>query len=158
MTPKITDEQRQALVQHRGAPVQVIDPVTNRAFVLLPAEEYERMRAQLLAEMGSTEPSQLNCEIPTGIRRSMEAFWRDLPQLLPLQSRQRQWVAYHGDERVGFGRGLKELHCACLRRGLKDDEFYVGKIEPHERAPWEEEEIEPSFAQLEDMAPEQSAG
>src|SRR5713226_9311416 len=78
-------------------------------------------------------------DIEPGIRRSMEAYWRDLPQLLPLKSRKRRWVAYHGDERIAFGRGQWELYDECFRRGLREDEFYVGPLEPDEIPPWEPE-------------------
>jgi hypothetical protein len=67
-------------------------------------------------------------EIAPGILRSMQAYWRDLPQLLPLRSRKREWVAYHGDERVGFGRTQTDLYQVCIGRGLRDDEFYIGRI------------------------------
>jgi hypothetical protein len=89
-----------------------------------------------------SQPADELPEIPPGIRRSMEAYWRDLPQLLPLKSRKRQWVAYHGDERVAFGRGQWELYDECFRRGLREEEFYVGPLEMDYQPPWEPEEIE----------------
>lgn len=51
------------------------------------------------------------------------AFYRDLPGLL--KERSRLWVAYSGDERIGFGRTKSELYDSCLRRGLKPHEFIV---------------------------------
>ncbi len=81
-------------------------------------------------------------EIPPGIRRSQEAYWRDLPQLLPLRSRKRAWVAYHLDERVGFGPHKAELCQECHRRGFADDEVYVGRVEPHAEPPWAVIEVE----------------
>jgi len=74
---------------------------------------------------------------PAGIRRSMEAYWRDLPQLLPLRSRKREWVAYHGDERVGFHSDKAELYQECYRRGYKGDEVYIGRLMPQYLPPWE---------------------
>jgi hypothetical protein len=75
-------------------------------------------------------------QIPPGIRRSQEAYWRDLPQLL--QSRHKgQWVAYHGDERVGFARSQDEIYRECFQRGYRDDDFYVARVTPHYHAPWE---------------------
>jgi hypothetical protein len=41
---ELTSEQRQALLQSGDGPVRVIDPSTNRAFVLLREEEYERLK------------------------------------------------------------------------------------------------------------------
>ncbi len=81
-------------------------------------------------------------EIPAGIRRSMEVYWRDLPQLLPLKSRKRRWVAYHGEERIGFGRTQLEAYLECQRRGLRIDEIYIGILEQDEVPPWEPEEID----------------
>lgn len=66
--------------------------------------------------------------VPPMIARSFEAFRRDLPALL--ETHYRQWVVYHGEEQLGFGRTETELHQKCLRRGLKRDEFLVCSIEP----------------------------
>jgi hypothetical protein len=55
--------------------------------------------------------------------QSQEAFYRDLPELLRTYCK--QWVAYHGDERIGFARSKTELYERCLRRGFKEDEFIV---------------------------------
>jgi hypothetical protein len=82
---------------------------------------------------------------PTGVRASQEAYWRDLPQLLSLKSEHRQWVAYHRNERVGFGRTMAELYEECMGRGLKTHDFYVDRLEPRALPPWEEESIEAHF-------------
>lgn len=55
--------------------------------------------------------------------QSEDAFYRNLPELLKTHCR--QWVAYHGDECIGFARTQTELHERCLRRGFKEDEFIV---------------------------------
>jgi hypothetical protein len=62
------------------------------------------------------------------IQQSQDAFRRDLPQLL--RERYRQWVAYHGDERIGFSPSKRELYQECLRRGLQPGTFVVRSIEP----------------------------
>ncbi len=46
MTPKLADDQRQALVEHGGSPVYVVDLATNARYVLLRAEQYESLTAQ----------------------------------------------------------------------------------------------------------------
>ncbi len=74
---------------------------------------------------------------PPGMRRSMEAYWRDLPQMLLLRSRKREWVAYHGDERIGFAKTQWELYDECSRRGIREDEMYIGRLVRHEAPPWE---------------------
>jgi hypothetical protein len=66
--------------------------------------------------------------IPPMVVQSREAFLRDLPRLLG--ERPRQWVAYHGDEQLGFGKTRAELFQACLGRGLNREEFLVCSIEP----------------------------
>ena len=95
------------------------------------------------------EPGPPISEVPPGILHSQEAYWRDLPELLNMKKRGRWWVAYHGDERVGFGRSQAELYQECFRRGFKGDEVYIGRVEPHAEAPWEEIEIE-SFGEFPD--------
>ena len=74
------------------------------------------------------EPSDLELGIPPIISQSQAAFRRDLPRLLA--ERPGQWVAYHGDEQIGFARTKTELYQDCLRRGHKRDEFLVRSIEP----------------------------
>jgi hypothetical protein len=100
----------------------------------------------------STQPQSNSdeWEIPPGILRSMQAYWRDLPQLLPLRSRKREWVAYHGDERVGFARTRAELYQECFRRGIHQGEFYVGRIRKRLEPPWEPIEIEPRYGEIDD--------
>jgi hypothetical protein len=72
----------------------------------------------------------LNLEIPPMIARSQAAFRRDLPELL--KERPWQWVAYHGEERIGFAKSNTELYQRCLARGLAWDQFVVRSIEPED--------------------------
>ena len=67
-------------------------------------------------------------EVAPMVARSQAAFRRDLPELL--RTHYRQWVAYHGDDRIRFGRTQFELYEECYRRGLHDDEFVVRSVEP----------------------------
>jgi hypothetical protein len=73
-----------------------------------------------------TKSALLPIEIPPMIERSQAAFRRDLPELI--KTHYYQWVAYHGDERIGFGRTETALYKECLRRGLKEDEFVVRMV------------------------------
>jgi hypothetical protein len=75
-------------------------------------------------------PAGLNYEISPMIQRSVEAFRRDLPALLQNKKRLGQWVAYHGDRQIGFGKRKTPLYQECLRRGLKIDEFIVRCVAP----------------------------
>ena len=42
----ITPELRQAIEQAAGAPVQITDPETQAAYIIVKAEVYERIRAR----------------------------------------------------------------------------------------------------------------
>jgi hypothetical protein len=116
-----------------------------RHVLLMIARIQEKARTILASETGSSrdtaQPPRSHFEIPPGIRRSQEALRRDLPQLLENRKLFRQWVAYHGDERIGIARDKLTLLRECLRRGLADDQYYIGWIHPTELI--EEEELDP---------------
>jgi hypothetical protein len=50
MTPRLNDEQRQALAESGGGPVEVIDEQANRRYYLVASDEYEKMARLLAAE------------------------------------------------------------------------------------------------------------
>ena len=83
-------------------------------------------------------------EIPSVIQRCQDAFRRDLPALLQDKKRSGEWVAYHGGDRIGFGKSKTELYQQCLRRGLKSDEFVVRCIAPEMPEEIDIEELESS--------------
>jgi hypothetical protein len=143
---ELTPEQQQAVEQ--GEPVRVVDPSMQGAYVLVREEVYERLAGT------SCRPAE---EPPAGIEPqmldSMQAFWRDLPGLLRLRSRQRRYVAYHGHERVGYGRTQTELYRECLARGLRRGEFYVGPLEEREAPPWGSTPLERSLYECDDVPP-----
>jgi len=62
--------------------------------------------------------------------RALRTFWRDLPKLL--ETRSRQWVAYHGEQCLGFANSRTELWQECLERGLHPGEFLIQSIEPED--------------------------
>jgi hypothetical protein len=131
----LTAEQQQAIEQ--GQPVRVVDPLTQGAYVVVRAEVFD----QLLAETPNhaVEP---DIQIAPGILRSMQAFWRDLPELLKVRRNRDKWVAYHGEERVGIAADDVTLIRELVRRKIPDDEYHLATIRPRTLAPWEEEEIE----------------
>lgn len=149
MALELTEQLRQALQAEQQQPIKFVDPATHEQFVLLRWEQYERVRALLEEPADTTAP-----EPPAGMTplmfRSQQAFWRDLPELLKLKSRKRRLVAYHGDERIGFGKTSTELYQMCFRRGLQRGEFYVGLIEPQETPPWGPSVIEESLFEFSD--------
>lgn len=137
MKIELTEHQRQALREREFGPVEVIDPATALTYVILARDQYERMRS--LSETGHQQESRLPdgiLPIPPGVRRSQEAYWRDLPELLCLRSRIHRWVAYHGDERIALGRTATELYQECFKRGLPRNQIFVGILEASEVPPW----------------------
>lgn len=119
-------------VVRQGQPIVIVEPATQEAYVLVPHTEV------LADETRSISP---------GIRRSQEAYWRDLPELLQQKSQRQRWVAYHGDQRIGFGRTSAELYHKCMEQhGLMKGEFYVDRVEPRPQPPWEAEHLEASFS------------
>ncbi len=97
MMVELTEQQRQAVQEQAGGPVEVIDPDTQRAYVLLAREQYQRMCSLVESE---PEPShrvaEVATDIPPGILRSQQAFWRDLPHLLSQRKLRGRWVATTG--------------------------------------------------------------
>ncbi len=129
----LSAEQRRAIGEAGDLPVPIIDPVTHDAYVLVRAEVYAR-----LAGAPQRPAHQPNPEIPPLVLRSQQAFWRDLPELLKDKRNRGKWVAYHGEERVAIRRSDVDAYQECFRRGLKHEEFYVGRIEadPDGIPPW----------------------
>lgn len=128
---ELNAEQRQAVA--KGEPVHIVDPLTHDAYVLVRAEVYERLSGELPRPVGPPNP-----EIPPLVLRSQQAFWQDLPELLKDRRNRGKWAAYHGEERVAVRRSDVEAYQECFRRGLKHEEFYVGRLEPEPEGvpPW----------------------
>jgi hypothetical protein len=139
---ELTEQQHQVLHEQAARPVSVVDPHSQQHYVLLALDEYQRLQA-LLAQQPSLAPPLSG--VPPGIRASQEAYWRDLPELLKLKSSDRQWVAYHRQEQIGFAPTDGELYRECERRGIAIGEFYVDRLEPRALPPWAEEVIDVSF-------------
>ena len=145
MQIEFTEEDR--LRAQRGQPVDVVDPQTNEAYVLIARQHFHEAR---VTPSPAIEEPEL--QIPEGIRISQEAYRRELPELL--KQKYHQWVAYHRNERVGIAYTGKELLEECLKRGLDDDEFFIGWIDP---CGFElEEEIEPRLHHYEGYDDEDS--
>jgi len=81
----------------------------------------------------------LESDPPPMIQKSIDAFRRDLPELL--KTHEGKWVAYHGDEQVGFGRTQTGLYQECFRHGLTRDDFVVAFVEPGAFDPDEQFEV-----------------
>jgi hypothetical protein len=145
---QLTEEQRQALCERSGGPVEVIDPLTRRIYVLVAAEQYARGRP-LPQDESHNEPP---LAVPPGIRRSQEALRCALRQLLCDKRLRGKFIAYAGDERIGIAENDADLIRLCLRRGLQDDQYVIGIIEP--AATRESPEVEYGFAEYDaDLPP-----
>jgi hypothetical protein len=62
------------------------------------------------------------------IEQAYLAFERDA--LLLCKEHRGEWVAYHGDNCVGFAATRAELWQECLRRGVPEGEFWVFSVQP----------------------------
>jgi hypothetical protein len=142
--PALTPELRQEIAKAGGNPVRLEDPETNTAYVLLRAEEYDRLKPGPRPEKVPAE------QVPEGIRRSREAFLRELPGLLARKRLHRRWALYRGDVQIGIARRPEKLLRKGEKLGLRNDEFYLGVIEPHAQEP---EEIERSLFEFEECEP-----
>ncbi len=130
-TTGLTPEQRQLIDQAGDEPVPIEDPETCEDFVLMRRRVYDQLRQPM-----ESHPVD-KIIIPEGIRKSQEAFFRDLPELLKDRKLLGRCVAYHGDERIGIARDDKVLIRECIRRGLKREDYDILIIEPQSAEPEE---------------------
>lgn len=63
-------------------------------------------------------------------QQALRAFERDLPGLWA--ERPGQWVAYQGEQQLGFATQKHLLYQQCFQRGLEEDDFVIFCIEPQE--------------------------
>ncbi len=73
-------------------------------------------------------PSQLPTEVHPMIRLAQDTYRRELPELL--KTHYHQWVVYHGDRRLGFGRSKTKLLREWIARGIPDMEIFAMWVEP----------------------------
>src|SRR5438445_12609562 len=129
MKIELNDEQQQAVQQ--GQPVEIVDPNTDRAYLVIAREAYEPGRA-----LHNQPPSPVSGEdtggIPPGILRSQQAFWYDLPELLKTKRNHGKWVCYHGDQRVGIAGTKTELLRDIHQRNICRGEYYLAVIRHRE--------------------------
>jgi hypothetical protein len=63
-------------------------------------------------------------------QQALETFLRDLPELI--KERPGQFVAYRGEERLGFSKEQYLMYQDCMSRGYDLEEVVVFCIEPWE--------------------------
>ncbi|HEX3654807.1 MAG TPA: hypothetical protein VHY91_23210 [Pirellulales bacterium] len=68
----LTEQQREAVLAHAGAPVPVVDQQTKRVYYIISAEQFDRMRALLVEEEFS--PREL---YPLIAKSARDAGWND---------------------------------------------------------------------------------
>src|SRR2546425_10136628 len=98
-------------------------------------------------EAAAAEVDERFPNTPIGIVRSRAAFLRDLPTLLANPKYDRWCVAYCGDERIGIAETPNELIGECKKRGLREDDCFIGCITPHGD---DEEEVDYGFCELDE--------
>ncbi len=127
----LTPEQRRLVEQAGDRPVRIEDPETHQDYVLIRADVYERVRDVIEPRSGE------QIHVPEGIRKSQEAFFRDLPELLKDRRLRGRYIVYHGNERIGIDEDDEPLIRECLRRGLRREEYDILIIEPQSAHPEE---------------------
>ena len=142
----LTAELRREIEKAGEEPVRIEDTETHATYVLLRAEVYDRLRPPPEPE----DVDLLSLPIPEGLRRSKEAFLRDLPELLARKRLHGRWVLYHRDKRVGIWRNPRWMDRRIVKLGLKHDEYYASLIRP--RSP-EPEEVDRSFYEFDEVEP-----
>lgn len=68
---ELSPELQQALDGHADTPPRLVDPRTNKAYVLLEAEQYERIKAIL------EQDDDLSQTYPAQMEAAMRAGWGD---------------------------------------------------------------------------------
>jgi hypothetical protein len=73
--------------------------------------------------------SDLSVDYAALQRLSWETYQRELPTLL--EERPGEWVAYRGDQRLGFGTTKTKLYQHWFSQGMTIDELFIACIEPY---------------------------
>jgi hypothetical protein len=72
---------------------------------------------------------ELMAEVHPKIREALEAFRRDLPEMM--KGHHKQWVAYYGANRLGFG-DKTELYQRYQAQGYDPEELFITTVEPED--------------------------
>jgi hypothetical protein len=82
------------------------------------------------------EGEDLFADTPVGIVRSMQAYLRELPELLANGSYNRWTVAYCRDTRIALSPSYQDVVLECVRRGIAEEEYYIGIVTPQDPEEW----------------------
>ena len=66
MTIRLPEELRTVVIAHPGVPLELVDEETQLAYVLLPADEFERLRIAAEDELSDTYPAQMESAMGAG--------------------------------------------------------------------------------------------
>jgi hypothetical protein len=69
MTAELPDELRTVVYAHPGEPLELIDEQTHMAYVVVPADEFQRLKTAGVDQLGDTYAAQ--------IESAMQAGWID---------------------------------------------------------------------------------
>ena len=140
---ELTEEQVQTIPATVAEPMNVVDPRTGKRFFLIGEQQLDDWE-----HWAATEESRAS--IAPGVLRSMEAFWRDLQELLTRWRRRGRFVLYHLERQIAFGRSIPALEQERIRRGITAEDCYIGHVVPHHEAPWVPEEMEIGLIEFDD--------
>lgn len=73
---------------------------------------------------------ELMAQVQPKIREALDAFRRDLPEMM--KEHHREWVAYHGAIRLGFGKDDFDLYQRYMVQGYDPEELLVSPVEPED--------------------------
>jgi len=86
MTPKLTQEIRQALAEQPGKPLTVEDPVTSARYVVIQLEAYERLQHTMDDDTSEPDPRAFYPAFTEAVKDDLEtdgmvSYETDLPDL-----------------------------------------------------------------------------
>ena len=134
---ELTEQQRQAIAANPDRPLRLVDPETQKVFVVVSAGLCEELHRDSKIAFTSEEEEAAHFDVYLPLFRGMKAFWRDLPGLMNSWWKRGKRVAYHGDMQVGIARRETKLMQKCRVRGIPLDEVFIAAIEDCLQPPWE---------------------
>jgi hypothetical protein len=66
MTAKLPEELRNVVVAHPGEMLELVDEQTQRSYVLIPADEFHRLKVAAEDELGDTYVAQVESAMQAG--------------------------------------------------------------------------------------------
>ncbi len=73
MTPKLSDELRQALSRHPGEPVQVEDPVSHARYVIVQLDAYEQLQRAVDYDASDPDPRSFYPAFAEAVKDDLDA-------------------------------------------------------------------------------------